>query len=139
MANLDFGTIIQMESGGRQAAKSKAGAIGLAQVLPGGAIADYAHHVDPNVTVEAVKKDRRLNLKIGLWYMAQRIPAMLKNNKLPDTLENRLAAYNAGIGKLVATNGDLSKLPKETKRYIKTYKRLTTAKSKEKLRRENGR
>lgn len=56
-----------------------------------------------------------VNKKISSWYMNKRIPQMLKAKKLADTIENRLVAYNAGIGRV----GKI--LPKETADYIKKY------------------
>lgn len=42
-----------------------------------------------------------IGLLIANWYMNKRIPAMLRHYKQPDTLENRLTAYNMGIKAVV--------------------------------------
>jgi hypothetical protein len=51
--------------------------------------------------------------------MNTRIPQMLKAYKIPDTIDNRLWAYNAGIG-----NVKKGRLPKETRNYIRKYHKL---------------
>lgn len=48
------------------------------------------------------------------WYMNNRIPQMLRHYKKPDTLENRLTAYNMGIGSVVKG--------KVATKYINKYK-----------------
>jgi hypothetical protein len=58
------------------------------------------------------------------WYMNTRIPAMLRALRLPDTKENRLIAYNAGIGILKAYTQGKRGLKKETQDYIAKYRRL---------------
>ena len=55
--------------------------------------------------------------EIANWYMNERIPSMLRHYGLKDTAENRLIAYNFGIGNL--KNGKA--LPAETRNYIKKY------------------
>lgn len=59
-----------------------------------------------------------VSLKIATWYMQKRIPAMLKHYGKPDTIENRIVAYNAGINYVVKGKP----LPETTKRYIAKYK-----------------
>ena len=53
---------------------------------------------------------------VSYWYMNKRIPQMLKHYKQPDTLENRLTAYNMGIGNVVKG--------KRATAYINKYKKL---------------
>ena len=55
--------------------------------------------------------------KVAEWYMNYKIPKYLKHYEIEDTIENRLRAYNSGIGTVVK-----GKLPDETKNYIKKYK-----------------
>lgn len=54
-----------------------------------------------------------LNLEIGAWYLGKIIPAYLKHYEHKDTVENRVWAYNAGIGNL---NNGIK--PSITRRYI---------------------
>lgn len=122
---INMDKIKAIESGGeiepQYAYNKKTGATGAYQILPGkyGALADWnamnpyeqysdQHLFDPNV-----------NYKIANWYMNIRIPQMLKAVKLPDTEDNRLWAYNAGVGNVKA-----GKLPKETVGYIQKYRRI---------------
>lgn len=63
------------------------------------------------------------------YYLNRYIPAMLKEKKVPDTIETRLAAYNWGAGNVSKAyrkegNNWLSLAPKETKNYIKRYGEL---------------
>lgn len=58
-----------------------------------------------------------VNKKIANWYMNKRIPQMLKYFGVPDTAENRIIAYNAGINYHVKGK----ELPKITKNYLKKY------------------
>jgi soluble lytic murein transglycosylase-like protein len=60
--------------------------------------------------------DGVINLKIADWYMNKRIPQMLKHYEVEDTDENRLWAYNAGIGNVIK-----GIKPEETRLYIKKY------------------
>jgi len=59
----------------------------------------------------------KANKEISQWYMNKRIPQMLRHYKKPDTLKNRLIAYNAGINYVVKS----LPLPRETKNYLKKY------------------
>ena len=59
----------------------------------------------------------KTNLIIANWYMNKRIPYMLRYYGVEDTVDNRLWAYNAGIGRVV--NGVM---PEETEDYIEKYK-----------------
>lgn len=59
-----------------------------------------------------------VNAKIADWYINRRIPAMIKHYGKPDTIENRIIAYNAGISYVV--NG--KEIPQITKNYIKKYR-----------------
>lgn len=61
---------------------------------------------------------------IAYWYLNKRIPQLLGFFRILDTLKNRLWCYNAGIGKCKRNI-----LPKETRNYIKKYKRLEVIKN----------
>ena len=60
--------------------------------------------------------NEEINDKIANWYMNKRIPQMLKAKKIKDTVENRLIAYNYGIGNIGKP------LPLETRNYLKKYR-----------------
>lgn len=64
--------------------------------------------------------DNNLNRRVADWYLNKRIPAMIRHFKKPDTIENRLIAYNAGIA--YVKNG--KSLPAITQSYLKKYERL---------------
>ena len=58
-------------------------------------------------------------LKVAKWYLEVRIPQMLKYYGIEDTIDNRLWAYSAGIGRVVK-----GIMPDETKKYLIKYHRL---------------
>jgi len=66
------------------------------------------------------------NYRVANWYMNIRIPQLLKHFGHEDNIENRLIAYNMGIGKLnkwIKNGGKYCDLPRETRNYLKKYKR----------------
>ena len=93
-------SVMQMESGGNPNAISRAGAIGLMQLMPGTA---KGLGVDP--------KDPHRNLEGGIKYLAQ------LSDKYNGDLTKTLAAYNAGSGR-VDSYGGIPPFP-ETQRYVK--------------------
>lgn len=60
-----------------------------------------------------------INRKIAVWMFEVRIPALFKAYKIESTLENKLIAYNAGIGYLIRKK----KIPATTLLYIEKYKK----------------
>lgn len=66
--------------------------------------------------------DSKKNRVVGEYYMNVEIPRLLKHYKIEDTLENRLAAYNWGVGNL--RYNDWRDAPPETINYIKKYKAM---------------
>jgi hypothetical protein len=92
--------VMKMESGGNPNAISRAGAIGLMQLMPGTA---KGLGVDP--------KDPHRNLEGGIKYLAQ------LSDKYNGDLVKALAAYNAGSGR-VDSYGGVPPFP-ETQRYVK--------------------
>jgi soluble lytic murein transglycosylase-like protein len=92
--------VVWQESRWNPAAKSRAGAIGLAQLLPGTA-RDLG--VDPN--------DPLQNLSGGARYLRQQL------NRFDGNVEKALAAYNAGPGR-VMTAGGIPSIP-ETQAYVR--------------------
>jgi soluble lytic murein transglycosylase-like protein len=65
--------------------------------------------------------DKEINIKIGTWYMNNRIPKMLHYYKINDIIEHRLIAYNFGIGNLIKYLKGEVQLPLETINYINKY------------------
>ena len=61
---------------------------------------------------------------VAFWYMNQRIPQMLKYYALQDTIDARLACYNAGIVVYLKYKQGKRKLPNETINYINKYHKL---------------
>ena len=92
--------VMRMESGGNPNAVSRAGALGLMQLMPGTA---RGLGVDP--------KDPHKNLEGGIKYLAQ------LSDKYSGDLTKTLAAYNAGSGR-VDSYGGIPPFP-ETQRYVK--------------------
>ena len=116
---VDMSIIAQIESGGNPYAYNpKSGAVGLYQITP---ICLEEYYLDGLTMADMYNP--QLSLKVANWYMNRRIPKMLKYYNIPDTIENRLFAYNAGIGKVIK-----GIKPKETINYIKKYKRLARKK-----------
>lgn len=118
---IDLSIISQIESSNNPLAyNSRSGACGAFQVTQV-CLADYNAYNSPQIA----KKDLfslPMGYKIAFWYLNKRIPQLLKHYKLPDTLENRLICYNAGIGNLIK-----GIKPRETINYIIKYKRLAKA------------
>ena len=61
---VDFNAVVEIESNLDPRAVSSKGAVGLTQVTKGGAIADYSHAVDQELTEQQVLEDTGLGLKI---------------------------------------------------------------------------
>ena len=103
--------LIFAESSGNPKAKSSKGAHGLMQITQP-ALTDYNTLQGANFSLDDMLTPE-LNQQVGSWYLDSRIPQMLTHYKLPDTIENRLWAYNAGIG-----NVRKGIKPQETQEYI---------------------
>ncbi len=114
--NMDI--VIQIESGGNpNAYNAKSGAIGLCQITPI-CLKEYATIFGlPEDTIDLYNPKE--NKWVAQWYMNWRIPQMLKAYNIPDTIDNRLWSYNAGIG-----NVKKGICPRETKDYIRKYHKL---------------
>lgn len=56
---------------------------------------------------------------VANWYLNKRIPQLLRHYRIIDTIDNRLWAYNAGIGRVVKNIK-----PLETRNYIIKYHKL---------------
>lgn len=85
--------LIKKESRFDPKTRGKAGEVGLMQVLPSGAVADWARV--NKVAMPSVEElsDVSLNLEIGCWYLSRK---MKKWEKYRYGMELALAEYNAG-------------------------------------------
>ena len=120
--DIDINRIIQIESSGNPVAYNKRSkAIGLCQIRSC-VLGDWnrLHSREKYRIADLYRAE--VNKKIGSWYINKQIPIYLKYYKIPDTVKNRLIAYNFGIGNLMKYLRGDRKLPKETKDYIKKYK-----------------
>lgn len=113
-------SVMKAESGFREDAVSRAGAVGLMQIMP--ATAEFVCE-RRGVAFEAEQlKNGEYNVKIGCWYLAYLL------ERFPVT-ETALCAYNAGEGTVAAWLKDkqlskdgitLSEIPyEETREYVK--------------------
>jgi len=86
--------LVYVESTGRVGVVSRAGAMGLTQLMPASA-ADAARALDlPEPTREELLSNAGLNLRLGAKHLAWTLKAE------GDDIERALVAYNAGRGKL---------------------------------------
>ena len=85
--------LIRKESGFDPYAKGKAGEIGLMQILPSGAVADWARVNQKKVPSGSQLYNVKLNLEIGCWYLGR---ALNKWKNYRCGTELALAEYNAG-------------------------------------------
>jgi len=115
---IDLEAIAKIESGGNPLAMSKAGAVGLYQVMPC-VLKEYNTRFGLRLSKNNLYNPE-INSKIASWYLTDRIPQMLKYYKKEVSVKNILWAYNAGIGNVVK-----NRLPVETKNYLIKYDKLT--------------
>lgn len=121
-ADVDMQRIYQIESSGNpNAYNRKSQARGLGQVTPV-ALQEYN-----KMNKAAVQPDQlfvpQVNHQISHWYMNKRVPQMLNAMGIQDTVDNRLAAYNAGAGSLRKVLRGQMDMPKETSDYLVKYKK----------------
>jgi soluble lytic murein transglycosylase-like protein len=126
---INIPVIIQIESSGNPYAISKDGCIGLMQISQS-VIDEFNERYSKQeyYYVKGELFDYCNNVKIGSWYIQQRIPQMLNRIGIPDTVDNRIIAYNWGIGNLYKYFKGEKHLPRETLNYIKKYHQLTKEK-----------
>ena len=117
-SQIDMEKIKMIESSGNPKAFNKVSqARGLYQITPI-ALQEWNNYHKREQYTENELFNAKINTKIGHWYMKERIPQLLKHYKIPDTIENRIKAYNWGIG---AMQEDVP-VPEETLNYIKKYR-----------------
>ena len=115
--------IIIESSGNPYALNERSGARGLMQITPI-CLKEWNNENLDKYTLDDLYNPV-INKRIGTWYMNEKIPTYLWAYNIKDTIENRLIAYNWGIGNLRNyVNGKLKNLPYETKRYIKKYREV---------------
>lgn len=135
MPNIDINAIIQIESSGNPMAISKDYCRGLMQISNDVVkefckFNGFTQHSLTWLSDDSIPYqyhsvyDVDLNIKIGTWYLTQRIPQMLRHYKLEHSVENILIAYNFGIGNLIKYRQGRVGLPKETRQYIERYQKL---------------
>lgn len=113
--SVDMGKIAYIESSGcKNMIGDNGKALGCYQ-LHKGVVAEYNQYKRALYRHDDVMKPD-IGFKIADWYMNTRIPAMLRHYKQPDTLENRLTAYNMGIGAVIKG--------KRAVKYIEKYNRV---------------
>lgn len=119
--NIDY--VIQIESGGNPNAYNETskcrGLMQISEIV----LKEWNTRENHQVLETRDLYNKAVNITIGTWYINTRIPQMLKAYKIPDTIDNRLWAYNAGIG-----NVKKGIKPKETKNYIIKYRKLERGK-----------
>jgi soluble lytic murein transglycosylase-like protein len=115
---INLTAIAKIESNNNPLAVSKAGAVGLYQLMPC-VLQDYNKYKKTSYTLKNLYNPL-INKKIASWYLNDRIPKMLKYYLKKVSIKNVLWAYNAGIGNVVK-----NKLPIETKNYLIKYDKLT--------------
>ena len=85
--------VVRKESGFDHEAEGNAGEIGLMQILPAGAVADWARVNNKRRPDGLELFNPELNLEIGCWYLGR---AFKKWKKYRHCIELALAEYNAG-------------------------------------------
>lgn len=88
--------VIEQESGFNPLAGGKAGEIGLMQIIPKYALADYNQNSGEPKVEPFQLAIVEPNIRVGTWYLLEWIPKLLADAKVSPTVERVLAAYNAG-------------------------------------------
>jgi hypothetical protein len=115
---IDLSVIVQIESSGNPYAYNpRTKAHGLYQILKI-CLIDYNNYHAKKYTLKDLYNPAKAR-KVADWYLHHRIPEMLKFYGKERTIENILICYNAGIKYAVKRIK-----PRETRNYIKKYKRL---------------
>lgn len=127
--------VIYKESGFVHDRVGTVGEIGLMQIRPTTAAADWAKAHGCEVPVDGLLFTPELNIEIGTWYLAQ---AIQRRRNYKYALELALCAYNAGESKAKewqpdALHGELKEITyPTTRKYVKDimkhYRKLTEAK-----------
>jgi len=118
-AEIDLSIIATIESNNNPRAVGSGGDVGLYQITP--ILIREWNNFHPRATYQISDMFDPAKAEIvARWYLGRRIPQMIKHYGKPDTIENRIIAWNAGIS-YVKTG---KPLPKITQNFIRKYKRL---------------
>jgi len=115
---VDIHIIVNIESNGHTDAFNRhSGGVGLCQIT-NPVLTEYNRkwHTGWNMG-DLYNPD--LNILVCTWYLEDRIPQLLRHYHIKDTVNNRIWAYNAGIG-----NVKRGIMPRETRIYIEKYNRM---------------
>ena len=119
--DIDMERIKMIESSGDPTAfNKKSGARGLYQITPICLREWNSNHWREQYTLDDLF-DPEINYRIANWYMNIKIPFYLRVYGIEDIPENRVIAYNWGIGNLRKYIRGRKTLPKETKNYLLKY------------------
>jgi hypothetical protein len=116
---IDLDVIGQIESGGRSVVGDNGASLGVYQIQEP-VVREY-NQFNKTEYSHADMMDERVGRIVADWYINKRIPQMIRHYGKPDTVRNRIIAYNAGI-KYVK---DGLNPPKITERYIRRYENAT--------------
>ena len=89
--------VVFQESRFDPTARGKKGEYGLMQLLPSGAVADWAKYRKQHVPSAEELLKPELNLEIGCWYLGK---ALRRWQDYSDSVELALAQYNAGAARV---------------------------------------
>lgn len=122
---IDIDKIVMIESSGNpDAYNRRSGCIGLMQINPQAAMLDFNYYHSKQFTRQDLF-DPQINIRIGKWYISERIPTMLRHYGIPVTEETVIASYNWGIGHVKKWHKRgmiFAELPTETQNYIIKYR-----------------
>ena len=108
--------VAQIESNFNARAYNKhSGAIGICQIIPKHVLPEFNGRFKTHYNKRDLYKTE-INMMIADWYLNTRVPEYLAHFKIKDTIDNRIWAYDAGIGNVVK-----HRKPKETRNYIVKY------------------
>lgn len=107
--------IISVESGGDPNAEGAAGERGLCQVMR----ETWEDHADPNDEPWGMAFDPQTNIMVARRYLAWINTTLTSWQGHEPTVEQVLASYNGGIGRLRKCNFDVSKMPESTQVYVR--------------------
>lgn len=121
--SIDIDRISFIESNNNSSAVSSENAVGIMQITK--ITLKEWNNLHPNERYSLKDlKNEKVNVKIGTWYLTERIPFLLNSYNIPLTEVNILMSYNWGIGNLKMwynRNKKLSLIPIETQHYIIKY------------------
>lgn len=120
---LDLSIIATIESSGHPDAYNRhSGAVGMYQITPI-CLKDYVQANKTHYNIEDMYNPN-ISYAVANWYLNIRIPSLLRYYGIEDTIDNRLIAYNWGIGHLfsyIHRKGHGGRIPKQTRDYINKY------------------